>query len=30
MDYGFFGFMDKYDFLFVKWMGSGDYFVFMV
>lgn len=29
MDYGPFGFIDKYDPLFAKWVGSGDHFAFM-
>merc|ERR1740120_551432 len=29
MDYGPFGFMDKYDPLFAKWVGSGQHFAFM-
>ena len=29
MDYGPFGFMDKYDPSFAKWTGSGDHFAFM-
>ena len=29
MDYGPFGFMDKYDPGFAKWTGSGDHFAFM-
>jgi len=29
MDYGPFGFMDKYDPAFAKWVGSGDHFAFM-
>jgi len=29
MDYGPFGFMDKYDPAFAKWTGSGDHFAFM-
>lgn len=28
MDYGPFGFMDKYDPLFAKWVGSGEHFAF--
>ncbi|KAH8092341.1 hypothetical protein JL720_5310 [Aureococcus anophagefferens] len=28
MDYGPFGFMDKYDPSFAKWVGSGDHFAF--
>merc|ERR1719160_161085 len=29
MDYGPFGFIDKYDPMFAKWVGSGDHFAFM-
>jgi len=29
MDYGPFGFMDKYDPAFAKWTGSGNHFAFM-
>ncbi|KAJ1458459.1 hypothetical protein M885DRAFT_436402 [Pelagophyceae sp. CCMP2097] len=29
MDYGPFGFIDKYDPLFAKWTGSGEHFAFM-
>ena len=29
MDYGPFGFMDRYDPAFAKWTGSGDHFAFM-
>merc|ERR1719379_1747348 len=29
MDYGPFGFIDKYDPGFAKWVGSGDHFAFM-
>merc|ERR1719487_1787413 len=29
MDYGPFGFIDKYDPAFAKWVGSGDHFAFM-
>jgi uncharacterized protein YdiU (UPF0061 family) len=29
MDYGPFGFMDKFDPAFAKWVGSGDHFAFM-
>lgn len=29
MDYGPFGFIDKYDPQFAKWVGSGDHFAFM-
>jgi len=29
MDYGPFGFMDKYDPMFAKWTGSGEHFAFM-
>lgn len=29
MDYGPFGFMDKFDAGFAKWVGSGDHFAFM-
>ena len=29
MDYGPFGWIDKYDPLFAKWVGSGEHFAFM-
>lgn len=29
MDYGPFGWMDKYDPFFAKWVGSGQHFAFM-